>query len=326
MSDLNTPILLNDGRQMPRIGLGTFQGNYDYSINDQQVVDAVKTAIDLGYRNIDTAALYMTEGPIGRAVREKIAEGVIKREDLFITTKLWNNNHRRELVVPALRRSLDSLGLEYVDMFLIHWPCAVRPGDDPWPRDEHGNVDFEDDITDYTDTWKGMIDCKEKGLARSIGLSNFTEKQIQRILDLGLDRPVNMQIEVNPFFLNSSLVEFCKREKIQITCFSPLHKPSRTWSKPDDPFIATDETLVRIGKNYNKTPAQVALRFLLQRGLAVLPKSNSKEHQRDNINIFDFELSPEDIESIRVNCGKFNHRVLWLEMLKESREYPFAES
>jgi len=326
MAGLNSPIVLSDGKLMPRVGLGTFQGNYDYSLDEDQVREAIKTAIDLGYRNLDTAALYQTEGPLGKAVNEKIEAGIVKREELFITTKLWNNNHRKELVVPALRKSLATLGLDYVDMFLIHWPCAVRPGDDPWPRDEQGNVAFEDDVTDYTETWKGMIECKELGLTRSIGLSNFTEKQIKRILDLGLERPVNMQIEVNPFFLNESLVEFCKREKIQVTCFSPLHKPSRSWSKPDDPFVATDETLINIGKKFNKTPMQVALRFLLQEGLAVLPKSNSKEHQRDNINIFDFELSPEEVESVKVNCGKFNYRVLWLEMLKESREYPFAES
>jgi len=326
MDKLNTLIKLSDGNLMPRIGLGTFQGNYDYTILEQQVEAAVKIAIDLGYRSIDTAALYNTEKPIGKAVRDKIAEGVIKRDEMFITTKLWNTNHRRELVVPALRKSLENLGLDYVDMYLIHWPCAVRPSDDPWPRDEQGNVAFEDDVTDYTETWKGMIECKEKGLTRSIGLSNFTEKQIQRVLDLGLERPVNMQIEVNPYFLNESLVEFCKREGIQITCFSPLHKPSRTWSKPDDPFVATDETLISIGQKFNKSPMQVGLRFLLQRGLAVLPKSNSKEHQRDNISIFDFELSPEDMELIKNNCGKFNYRVLRLEMLKESKEYPFNDS
>jgi aldehyde reductase len=311
---------------MPRIGLGTFQGNYDYSATTEVVVRTVKMAIDLGYRHIDTAEVYSTEEGIGIALKDKIQGGSVKREDLFVTTKLWSTSHRRELVVPTLRKSLQTLGLDYVDMYLIHWPCALKPGEDKWPKDENGNFIFEDDITDYTETWLGMVECKELGLARSIGVSNFNERQLKRLLNLGTLKPANVQIEVNPFFLNEGLVEFCKRENIQVTCFSPLHKPNREWAKPDDPHISTDPTLSALAGRHNKSTAQIALRFQLQRGLVVLPKSNSESHLKDNLSILDFELSPADMELIRANCGRHNHRVLIMEhLLGKSREFPFRE-
>jgi len=270
MTSIQHTVELNDGHKMPRVALGTFQGNYSY--------------------------------------------------------ELWNTFHRTDDVVDGLRKSLDRLGLEYVNMFLIHWPIALQPGAEPYPKNENGEHVYEDDITPFTDTWKGMIRCKELGLTKSIGVSNFNIRQIESILELGTVRPANLQIEVNPYFLNDALVDFCRKENIQVSCYSPLHKPARPWAKPDDPFVAKDETLLRIGREHGKTAQQVALRFQLQRGLVVIPKSTSTEHQRENLSIFDFELIDCEMEEIRQNCGRHNLRALKLyHLLGTSKQYPFED-
>lgn len=325
MSTVEKAIRLNDGNTIPVIGLGTFQGSYDYSSIHDIVVGAVKNAIDLGYRLFDTACLYDTEQPIGEAVREKIQEGVVKREDVFILTKLWCNSHHKDDVVPALRQSLQRLGLDYIDMFLIHWPIGAKRGVELVPKNDKGQL-ILDEESDFTETWKGMVECKRLGLARSIGISNFNRRQIKRLLDSTNEVPATLQVEVHPFFPNTKLIDLCKQHNIVVSCYSPLGKPGRPWKKEDDPFVSTDATLNAIGEAHNKTPMQVALRFLLQRGLVVVPKSSSYEHIKENIEVFDFQLTEEEMNSIYTNCGSHNFRVLYLrEMLGHSKEYPFDE-
>lgn len=314
---------LNDGRRMPKIGLGTFQGTYDYNSTETVVVNAVKSSVSLGYRHIDTAFMYNTEKPIGIAVNELINSKQVARDDIFITTKLWNHAHRRQDVVPALKESLANLQLDYVDMFLVHWPIAFQQGSNPWPKDDK-NQTIYDDALSFTETWDGMIECQKLGLAKSIGVSNFNRRQLKVLFEHSSIKPANQQIEVNPYFGNEVLVDFCKQHGVQVTCYSPLGKPARPWKKEEDPVVATDPVLTSVGEKYGKTPSQVALRFLTQRGLAVIPKCNSVDHQKENVSIFDFKLSDEEMKEVW-KCNR-NMRILSLrELLGGSKEYPFDE-
>lgn len=316
---------LNDGHYMPVVGLGTFQGNYDFTCNKSTVVNAVKTAVDVGYRHFDTAANYRTEDGLGEALAELFNSKLIARPDVFVTTKLWCTKHRREDVVPSLRTSLSTLGLQYVDLFLIHWPIALKPGDEMWPKDDDGKVIYADDTIPFTETWQGMIECQKLGLARSIGVSNFNRRQLQTLFESSSVKPAVNQVEVHPFFSNARLVDFCQQNDILVTCYSPLGKPTRPWARKDEPVVAKDATLNEIAAKYNKTASQVALRLQIQRGLGIIPKSNSVDHQRDNISIFDFNLSDEDMTEIMSKCNR-DFRVLQLKHLfGDSKEYPFSD-
>ncbi|XP_077262529.1 aldo-keto reductase 1B-like [Temnothorax americanus] len=224
MASIPTPtiptITFSDGYKMPMLGLGTYNSQMG------NVKKAVKEAIDLGYRHIDTAFFYNNEKEIGEAVREKIKEGSVTREDLFITTKLWNNVHKEELVVPACKQSLANLGLEYVDLYLIHWPFAFKEGNDLLPRDATGNL-VESDV-DYLETWRGMEECVRQGLTRSIGISNFNSEQITRSLKSAKIAPVNNQIEININLNQEKLVDFCEKHNITVTAYSPLGQPENS--------------------------------------------------------------------------------------------------
>lgn len=315
---------LNDGQRMPIVGLGTFQGNYDYTISKSLVLKAVKSAVEVGYRHFDTASVYNTEEALGEAVGDLINSKLISRDDVFITTKLWCNSHRREDVVPATRNSLATLRLDYVDMYLMHWPVALKSGTEMWPRDDNGALIY-DQHASISDTWEGMIECQKLGLTKSIGVSNFCRRQLQMLIDGSTVTPANLQVESHPFLSNSKLIEFSQRNNIQVTAFSPLAKPTRPWAMPDEPVVATHPVLNAIASKHNKTPAQVALRWQVQRGLAVVPKSNSINHQRENISIFDFSLSDDDMDEISTKCD-CNLRVLTMrESLGADREYPFND-
>ncbi|CAH1957251.1 unnamed protein product [Acanthoscelides obtectus] len=181
-----------------------------------EVEEAVKHAIDVGYRQFDCARFYENEAEIGKAIREKIQEGVVKREDLFITSKLWCTNMRPDLVEPTLKSSLADLGLEYLDLYLIHWPCAFKEGNGLLPEDTNnpGKVLFSD--VDYVDTWKAMEDVHKKGLAKSVGISNFNERQVTRLLENAKVVPVVNQIECHPYLNQKRLTAFCKSKGIEI--------------------------------------------------------------------------------------------------------------
>lgn len=315
---------LNDGQRMPVVGLGTFQGNYDYSINKSVLLDAVKSAVEVGYRHFDTASVYNTEQALGDALSNLINSKLISRDDVFITTKLWSNSHRREDVVPALRNSLAALRLDYVDMYLMHWPVALKSGNEMWPRDDNGALVFDQHVS-ISDTWEGLIECQKLVLTKSIGISNFCRRQIQILIDGSSVIPANLQVESHPFLNNSKLIEFSQKNNIQVTAFSPLAKPTRFWAMPDDPVVATHPVLNAVASRHNKTPAQVALRWQIQRGVAVIPKSNSIHHQRENISIFDFSLSNNDMNEISTKCD-CNLRVLQMrELFGADREYPFND-
>ena len=251
-------IRLNDGRPMPQLGFGVWQ------VPNHEARSIVTEAISAGYRSIDTAAVYGNEEGVGEAVRA----ASVPREELFITTKLWNNNHGYDAALAAFDQSLARLKLDFVDLYLIHWPL---------PRGEA-----------YLDAWRALIRLREDGRAKSIGVSNFTIPHLKRLMEETGVAPVLNQIELHPGFQQRELRGFHAEHGIATESWSPLGQGT----------LMTDETLAGIGRKYGKTPAQVILRWHLDNGLIAIPKSATPSRIRENIDVFDFTLAPEDMRAL----------------------------
>ncbi|KAK7578010.1 hypothetical protein V9T40_010215 [Parthenolecanium corni] len=297
-------ITLADGHQIPVFGLGT------YKCKGSEIENVVKRSIDLGYRLIDTAFVYANEKDIGKALEEKLIEGNVKREDLFIVTKLWNTKHHPDDVILAMERSLSELRLTYVDLYLIHWPFAMKQVEED-EYDIHGNPEIDIPLED---TWQAMEKCVKLGYAKSIGISNFNSVQIEKILKVAEIKPVVNQIEYNPYFIPEKLTKFCEEKNIRIMGYSPF-------SGGKLPNLFEEPILLDLAKKYDKTPAQLILRFLLQCGIIPIPKSTNAQRLKENINIFDFELSPRDCEKIK-SLNK-NERSTNFHSAQKYKEYPF---
>uniref|UniRef100_A0A8C2VLP9 Estradiol 17 beta-dehydrogenase 5-like n=1 Tax=Chinchilla lanigera TaxID=34839 RepID=A0A8C2VLP9_CHILA len=287
---------LNDGHFMPVLGFGTYAPE---EVPKSMATDATKLAIDAGFRHIDSAYIYQNEEEVGLAIRSKIADGTVKREDIFYTSKLWSTFHRPELVQSCLERSLKKLQLDYVDLYLIHYPVSMKPGENSFPTDEHGKV--IPDAVDLCATWEAMEKCKDAGLAKSIGVSNFNRRQLEKILNKpGLKyKPVCNQVECHPYLNQSELLEFCKSKDIVMIGYAVLGSNSgKEWLNKDNPVLLEDPVLVALAQKHQRTPAQVALRYQLQRGVVALAKSFNKERLQENFQVFDFQLTPEDMKAL----------------------------
>jgi len=277
---------------MPLFGLGTYK-----STETDDIYTATKIALESGYRLIDTAYFYENEAEIGRALKDKIESGDLKREEVFIVTKLWCIHHDPKHVEAACRRSLKNLGLDYIDLYLMHTPIGYehREPEELLPKDPEGKLAFSD--VDYLDTYKAMEKLVDLGLAKSIGVSNFNSEQITRVLGNCRIKPVTNQVECSPSLNQKKLIEFCKARDIVITAYSPLSRPYRYEADKSMPKPALlDPRVEEMGKKYNKTPAQVVLRYLVHLGTIPIPKSSNEGRIKQNIDIFDFELSSGDIE------------------------------
>lgn len=309
-------VTLNNGLKMPQLGLGTWNSPVG------EVTQAVKDAIDVGYRHFDCAYVYGNEAEVGEGINAKIAEGVVKREDLFITSKLWNTFHRADLVLPALKMTLENLKTPYLDLYLIHWPFAYKEGGDNFPKDENDKILFSD--ADFVDTWKALEEAVDLGLTKSIGISNFNADQTKRILDSCRIKPVTNQVECHPYLTQQKLSAFLKTHDIVLTAYSPLGSPNRPWVTKDDVVLLEDPKVLALAKKFNKTPAQILVRYQIQRGHVVIPKSVTKNRIASNFNVFDFELSDADIAEI--NSFECNGRICPMNGALGHPDHPFENA
>lgn len=251
--------VLNNGQAMPALGFGTL-------VSDRaETRNATKAAVEVGFRHLDCAERYRNEEEVGLALKDLLADGTVRREDLFVTTKLWNNNHRPERVKPALQASLNKLGLDEADLYLIHTPFAFKPGDDQDPRDAHGAVVYDEGVP-LEDTWGAMEALVDEGLSRAIGLSDIDVEGTRRVVEAARIAPAVVEVEAHPYHPQWELNEFCKSSGVIVLAFAPLGHAM-------EPRLLDDPLVVTIARELAKTPAQVLLAWGIQRGTAVLTSS-----------------------------------------------------
>ena len=285
-------IRLSSGFQFPQFGLGTWLAP------PGEVASAVEVAIRSGYRNVDCAVSYGNQQEIGPVFKKLFHEGVVKREDLFVTSKVWNTYHSFDNARLCVRNILDELCLDYLDLCLIHWPVGYKEGTgEVWPKDKDGKMLYSD--VHFSETWRALESCVSDGLVRSIGLSNFNHKQIQEVINDAKIKPSVLQVEMHPYFQQRKLRDFCASNDIAVMAYSPLANPAMPFRKDGDPNIMHDPTFLDLGKKHAKTPAQIALRWAIQEGVIVIPKSTSEKRLKENFDIFDFELDSEDMQKIK---------------------------
>ncbi len=265
---ISDKIKLNNSIDMPLFGLGVY-----LTEPGKEAQNAVRYALETGYRLIDTAAMYKNEEDVGTAIRQS----KIPREEIFVTTKLWNDDHGYDKALKAFDKSLTKLNIDYIDLYLIHWPVSEK-------RNE---------------TWKAFEKILESGKCRAIGISNYTINHIEELMTNTETIPAVNQVEFSPFLYQKDLLEFCHSKNIQLEAYSPLSRGR----KLDNP------TLVAIAERYSKTPAQIMIRWVLQHKVIVIPKSANEKRIKENADIFDFNLSEEDMNNL--DSLNYNFRVAW---------------
>ncbi|CAJ0926443.1 unnamed protein product, partial [Mesorhabditis belari] len=286
-----TPSLrLSSGHSIPALGLGTWLSK------PGEVGQAVEMALKAGYRHIDCAHVYGNQKEIGE-VFAKVFDGQLQRSDVFVTSKIWNTFHSYEKAKEAVDIILGELQLDYVDLMLIHWPMGYEEGNEILPKTPDGTK-IRYSKEDYLGTWKALEEAVNDGKIRSLGLSNFNHKQIERLIGHSRIKPAVLQVELHPYFQQKKLRDFCKKHQIVVTAYSPLGNPTNPFRKTGDPSILTDEVVLKIAEKSGKSPAQVALRWAIQTGLVVIPKSTSEHRIKENGALFDFELSQGELAEI----------------------------
>ena len=268
----NARIPLNSGSgHIPVLGFGTL-------IPDAAVtITATTKALEAGFRHFDCAERYQNEREVGDALQAGLAAGGIGRADIFVTTKVWNTNHRPERVKPAFEASLDRLRLNYLDLYLIHTPFAFHPGDEHDPRDQNGNVLYDHGVT-LSDTWSAMESLVDQGKCRAIGLSDITLDRLLPIYEAARIKPAVIQVEAHPYLPETELLKFCKEKGIVLLAFAPLGHGIR-------PGLLEDPVITAIAARVGKTPAQVLLAWAVQRGTALLTTPKTADRAKENFNI-----------------------------------------
>ena len=312
MSNRVPKVKLNDGNEIPIIGLGT------YLAEKGICYQAVKDAIDIGYRHFDCALIYGNQDEIGQALNEAISQNKVTREELFVTSKIWPTYYDHGRLMECAKRILHEFKLDYVDLMLLHWPIPfVSNNNEFYPKDSNDEVMVLD--IDLVDVYKQLEQVKKMGLSKSIGVSNFNSEQIERICNKAEIIPVINQVESHPYLSQEKLIQFCEAKGIKLTAYRPLGGAS----KPDQPNLLDDEIVNKIAKKYDKTPANILIKWHVQRGVIVIPKSVNKERMKNNFDVFSYELSDDDMKQLNlldkglrfIDYTKFG--------LGKSKEWPF---
>lgn len=290
-------ITLNTGARMPIIGLGT------WNVSKNKAEETIKLALlEYGYRHVDCAAVYQNEKEIGNAFFDIFSKNLLKREDVFITSKLWNTEHKKENVIKACEKTLKDLKLDYLDLYLMHFGISAKHGDDEDPVDENGYLITEN--VSLQETWKAMESLTEKRLVKAIGISNFTVPMLLDLLSYAKIIPAVNQIELHPYLQQESLIEFLRYKNIAAVAYTPLGNPKGGF-KENFPVLLKDKMIQEIAAKHDKSAAQILLKWGIQRNTSVIPKSENPDHLKSNIEIFDFELPKEDMELIKTLDKKY---------------------
>lgn len=288
MASTTPTVTLSSGHRMPIMALGTASMSRP---SPESFRSVIHDAIAAGYRHFDTASVYGSEQPLGSAIKDAIDLGLVSgRGDLFITTKLWLTDAHKGRVVPALRESLRKLQLEYVDLFLIHWPVSLSPEGPMLPFDKDRLLPI-----DMKSVWEAMEECSMLGLAKSIGVSNFSCKKLEQLLEIAKIPPTVNQVEMHPVWQQKKLINFCKQRGIQVTAYSPLGSNGSPWGTKK---VMESEILEEIASIRGMSLPQISLRWIYEQGAGIVVKSFNKERMTENADIFDWELSKEDLDKI----------------------------
>jgi len=333
----NATVTLASGHEMPVFALGTWKAPAGIT------GEAVETAVKAGYRNIDAANDYNNEDEVGAAITKVIADGVVTREELFVQAKLWNSNHKADHVVVDLEQSLKDLQVDYLDSYVIHWPQAVPShgaqastrvngahaghySENPmFPMDDDGY--FSSDLTShYIETWKAMEELVDQGLVRSIGISNFNKKQLEEVVEHARIPVSILQNECHPYLQQKDLIDVCNFNNIAFQAFSPLGSGDTNLAVTQSPTGTTplnDVHINALAEKYGKGAGQIILRWAVQRGVCLVSKSVTPSRIQQNIDVFDWEISEEDMKSFdALNCG-WRH-LHWRES-SHHFDYPFKD-
>lgn len=284
-------LTFKNGDKLPILGLGTWKSKLG------EVRQAVYWAIEAGYRHIDCAAIYQNEREVGQGIADAMADGLVRRKDLFVTSKLWNDSHRHEDVKPALEKSLGDLRLDYLDLYLVHWPIAFKPG--------IGFATHREEFYTYQDvpltqTWEAMQEQKSSGSAKHIGVSNFNQAKLKELLGMGGQGPEMNQVEMHPFLPQEGLVKFCSENGMLMTAYSPLGSPdSRVERHKNDPKLLDNPVVNSIAQKHASTPGQVLIAWSIARGIAVVPKSANQSRIIENLKSADLKLDAQDMEALK---------------------------